>query len=139
MNEKHSSFIGKFVCFGTAEGLFCWGKIDSEIVVNTAKGKREAFVLVDRLTGPHNGTVAQQHGPTTIRKEMLNLERDIFDRKKGLEDLSDDQLFLLVLNGEFTDMHLGMKNMMQSEAGKEIEEMAKKTLNKRLDERGVQK
>ena len=127
------SYIGKYVCYGNTNGMFCWGKIESEIVINTAKGLREAFVLVDRMTGPHNGQISRQKGRTTVRKELLNLERDIFTKKMGMEDLTDDQLFLFVLSGDMENVHLGLMNMLRSESSKEkLEKVAKDELESRM-------
>lgn len=130
------SYVGKYVCYGNKEGLFCWGKIEAEGIVNTAKGLRGVFILVDRMSGPHNGSVTRIQGRTTIRKEMLDLEHDIFDKEAGLEDLTDDQLFLLVLSGEIDGelhgAHRGLVNMIQAKAGSGLEEIAKAELNRRV-------
>ena len=127
------SYIGKYVCYGNTNGMFCWGKIESERVINTAKGLREVFVLVDRMTGPHNGQIIHIQGRTTVRKELLNLEKDIFTKKMGMEDLTDDQLFLFVLSGDMESVHLGLMNMLRSESSKEkLEKVAKDELESRM-------
>jgi hypothetical protein len=134
---RQVSYVGKYVCYGNEEGLFCWGRIESEVKVNTSKGLKEAFVLEGRMTGPHHGQVLHIHGKTTVRKEMLDLERDIFDKDtRGLEGLTDDQLFLLVLSGtvdgEVEGVHRGVMNMLKAEAGSALEKLAKEELEKRV-------
>lgn len=97
-------FIGKYVCYGNDEGGFCWGKIRSEVRINTPEGEKPAFILVNRMTcqGPPYQTVRIQHHDreTLIRKDLLNLERDIVDKEASLSTLNDDELFVLMMGGE---------------------------------------
>ena len=127
---------GKYVCYGDADGKFCWGRIVGEATVNSPFGPKEVFILEDRMTGPHGNGVVHQTGRTTVRKEKLCVETDVVERKMGMEDLNDEELFLVVMSGRLEDsqcVNRGTLNMMKHEMGAEqIMSAAKETLNERL-------
>jgi len=135
------SFVGKYVCWGNAEGGFCFGRIESEAAVNTAKGRKEVFVLVDRLSRSASGHVARIPYKTTLRKEMIDLANDVFDRKPGFDTMTDEQLFLTMLKGEAepgdtAGMPMGLANMVTA-GGDDLQELAKEELEKRQDAGGA--
>lgn len=134
-------FIGKFVCFGNKEGRFCWGKIKSVVKINTMDGIREAFVLTDRMSGPHdNIKVVRQAGNTLVRVDQLNLDKDIVDTDDIWKDFSDEELFLILLQNNQDDvlkndanrMSQGLQNMISSEAFGCASDMAGSVLKKRM-------
>lgn len=129
------NFDGKYVCCGNKEGGFCFARIVGEMIIGTATGKQEAFVVEDRIAKSGDGCISKHIGRSTIRKSVLNLQRDIFDRKQGMGDMSDDQLFMLALAGRADGgdgLHLGVANMIEAEMGKPLEELAKIKLKDRL-------
>lgn len=138
-------FIGKYVCYGNADGLFCWGRIKAEAEVNTVEGPREVFILEGRMSGPYRAggeKIRKFKGDTILRKDMIDLEKDIFDKESGgLGTLTDDDLFLLVLKSreiESRDLgHLGVRNMLVAEAGGNLEEFAKNELRNRVNRNSV--
>ena len=97
------SFVGKYVCYGNGDGGFCWGKISAEVKINTSIGIVDAFILVDRMTcdgAPYGKNRVRYHArETLVRCDKLNLETDVVERGI-LEDLSDEDLFLLTMGGK---------------------------------------
>lgn len=91
--------------------------------------------------------------PTNVRKERLNLETDIVDRKfSGIADLTDDQLFLLAMGSKMSGlkMNQGMQNMLTTGAAisngdttvaeklsEAVRDHAAETLKKRIAENDV--
>jgi len=124
-----SEFVGKYVCYGNDEGMFCWGKIAAEVKVNTPEGEKGAFILENRMSGPHKEggeRIRRWSTPTIIR-------RDFFD------EFTDDDLFLLVVGGLQDDSAIvmknkGIKNMLLAKAVREFEEIAKRKLKERIGE-----
>ena len=100
-------FVGKYVCYGSETGGFCWGKIKAEVKVNTPKGEKPAFILTDRLTcvGPPYtvGNVSRHDRDTLIRQDLLNLETDVIDRDISLSQLNDEEIFVVMMGGEIPD------------------------------------
>ena len=97
------NFVGKYVCYGNGDGGFCWGKISAEVKINSSIGIVDAFILVDRMTCsgvPYGKNSVRHHAKETlVRCDKLNLETDIVGRGV-LEDLSDEDLFLLTMGGK---------------------------------------
>jgi hypothetical protein len=120
------SYVGKYVCYNQNDGGACWGRIKEEAVVNTMSGEKEVFILTDRyvrhLTGddrkrfkffypdatneplmrrPLDGKISYQvskvKGDTTIRKELLDLEKDVIDIGDLLKIVDTDTLFRIVM------------------------------------------
>lgn len=100
------NFIGKYVCYGNDRGGFCWGKIKAEVRINTPIGERSAFILVDRMTcqgPPYKVSNVQHHNRETIvRKDLLNIERDIVEKEATMASLNEEELFILMMGGEVT-------------------------------------
>ena len=100
--------------------MFCFGRITGEITVNTMNGEKEAFLGTDRMSGPYPVGGCRKHlGTSWIRKDAIDLEHDIFDRDtEGFETLTDEDLFLLMLNvpdgGMDKVKHLGFRNLMNA-------------------------
>ena len=138
-----SGFIGKYVCWGDENGMFCWGRIKAEIVMNTAKGPKDAFVLDQRMTGPHNilERIQRYSRDTLLQKDMIDVERDIFDRDvQEFESVSNDDLFLLMMDAEAglesikEQRRLGPWNMLRSLQGRPGKEnVAAELLRKRME------
>jgi hypothetical protein len=138
-----SGFIGKYVCWGDENGMFCWGRIKAEVVMNTAKGPKDAFVLDQRMTGPHNipERIQRYYRDTLLQKDMIDVERDIFDRDvQEFESVSNDDLFLLMMDAEAglegikEQRSLGPWNMLKSLQGRPgRENVAAELLRKRME------
>jgi hypothetical protein len=138
-----SGFIGKYVCWGDENGMFCWGRIKAEVVMNTAKGPKDAFVLDQRMTGPHNipERIQRYYRDTLLQKDMIDVERDIFDRDvQEFESVSNDDLFLLMMDAEAglesikEQKSLGPWNMLRSLQGRPGKEnVAAELLRKRME------
>ena len=95
-----SEFIGKYVYYGNEEGGFCFGKIEDEMVVNSPQGLKEAFVLVNRMSCVGGQASIMVHrGRSTLRKEKIDLKKDVFEKMQGLDTLTDEQLFLCMMSG----------------------------------------
>lgn len=117
----YSQYIGKYVCYGDDDGGFCFGKIKGVIQINTQKGKRDAFVMTDRTTCPGKPYKNIRHHPkdTGLLIENISLDRDIVDKDEVFKDLTDDELFLLIMQGEVNldrlgNKGLGIKNLCES-------------------------
>ena len=131
-----SPYEGKYVCWGNDEGGFCFARIEGEATVNTVEGPRGVFIVVDRMSSNGNG-VSHYPKRTTLRKERLDLEKDVFDRKQGMDDLTDDQLFMLALAGRAEGVvHKGVANMLEAEQGEPLEALAKARLKDRMGMEG---
>ena len=102
---KGMQLIGKYVCYRNSEtGGFCWGRIKAEAQVNTVDGKRDAFVLTDILIchDPKRKSLESPRGDRLIQKRMLNLEADVIEKSGVFKDVSTEDLFLLLMNGEMS-------------------------------------
>ena len=98
-----TEYIGKHVCYGNENGGFCWGKIKSVVRVNTPQGEADVFVLTDRIVcsgKPYKGNIRHIDKETTLRLDKIDLKRDIVVKDEVFKDLTDDELFLLMMDGE---------------------------------------
>jgi len=150
------SCVGKYVCYGRGDGKFCFGRIVAQTRVNSTDGERDAFVLEDRLCGPHGErpadgeahkrdprmvpNVTKVGGRTLLRMDKIDLGKDVFERRPGMETLTDEQLFLAVLKGELDGedadgVPLGVANMLAAQKGEGFEEMAKAEMRKRTGQK----
>jgi hypothetical protein len=137
-----SGLVGKYVCWGDEDGMFCWGRIKAEVVINTAEGPKDAFVLDQRMTGPHNipERIQRYSRDTLLRKDMIDVDMDIFDRDvQEFESVSNDDLFLLMMDAEAElesmkeQKNLGPLNMLKSLLGQTGgENVAAELLKKRM-------
>lgn len=150
-------YDGKYVCYGSAEGKFCWGRIVGEAKVNTVLGLKEVFILEDRMTGPYGTRAAsgQKHkknpkmvpnvekhkGRTILQKDAIDLKKDIVDRDllgegRLLDEVTDEQLFVMVLSGELQaeGMNRGLANMIMAQENG-LEDVLKKEMNKRMGQK----
>jgi hypothetical protein len=137
-----SEFIGKYVCYGNDAGMFCWGRIKAECEINTVEGHKDAFIMDQRMSGPHGSgeRIRKYKGDTILRKDVINLETDIFDRDvREFNEVTNDDLFLLVMDSEVglealkSMKSLGPLNMMMSSQGSSTHEsVASNLLKKRL-------
>lgn len=94
------SFVGKYVYYGNNEGGFCFGKIESEAKVGSLKEEKEVFILVNRMSCMGGGSDIMVHrGRSILRKDKINLEKDIFEKMQGLDILTEEQLFLCMMSG----------------------------------------
>ena len=143
-NRKHGNmaesgkYVGKYVCYGNEDGGFCWGKIKSIGRVLTTKGEKDVLILTDRITcsgKPYAASNILHHdGDTILQLDKISPDRDIIDKsREQLADcLSDDELFILVMNGELmprNDIPTGIMNMLES-SGVEMKEVLRKRLEK---------
>ena len=142
-NVSMDSFIGKYVCYGNECGQFCWGHIKAECELNTVNGPMEAFILDQRMSGPYPGTprIRRFKGDTILRKDQIDLEKDIFtDDVREFNTITDEELFLMVLDAPEDGLdklrHRGMKNMLLggSDRGGQSE-IAADVLKKRIADR----
>ena len=111
--------------------------------MNTAKGPKDAFVLDSRMTGPHNipERIRRYSRDTLLRKDMIDVDRDIFDRDvREFESVSNDDLFLLMMDAEAglesikEQKSLGPWNMLKSLQGRPgRENVAAELLRKRME------
>lgn len=127
------NFVGKYLCYGDKESGFCVARIVGEGRVNTPEGPKEVFIVDERICGKV-GSVYRIHGKTNFRVEKVNPKTDIFDYEPGMCTMTDEQLFLTMLNGRFEVVEgvtLGLANMMTALAGDGVTELAKKELAKR--------
>ena len=78
--------------------------------------------------------VTQVNGRTILRTDKIDLERDVFERKPGMEQLTDEQLFLSVLKGEpdADGVPLGVANMLAAQKAEDFEAMARAEMRKRI-------
>lgn len=133
-----SEYTGKYVCFGNSDGGFCFGKIDSVVEINTVYGSELALVLLERIVG-NNGTLRRFKDKTLLRLSTINPEEHIFDidmEKLGLGAVSDDALFLLMMNADVSllgneTLPTGIKNLFFMASEQEVAEAAIKELKKR--------
>lgn len=116
----YSQYIGKYVCYGNSDGGFCWGKIKCIVHVNTQKGLKDAFVLTDRITCPGYPfkNTRRHKGDTLLQIDKISLEQDIVEKDEPFKDFTDDELFLLVMQGEVNlarmgNKGLGIKNLLE--------------------------
>lgn len=111
----YSQHISKYVCYGNSDGGFCFGKIKGIIHVNTPNGIRDAFILTDRTTcmgKPYTRNNIRHHlKDTLLLVEKILLDRDIINKDEMFEDLTDDELFLLIMQGEVDLQRLGGKGL----------------------------
>jgi len=137
------SYIGKYVCHGNNCGQFCWGHIKDECSVNTVGGPKEAFILDQRMSGPYPGypRIRRFNGDTILRKDQIDLEKDVFtDDVREFKTITDEELFLMVLDAPEDALdklrHSGMKNMLlgSSDRGGQSE-IAAEVLKKRIADR----
>ena len=123
MNTPYDKFIGKYVCYGNKDGGFCWGKIKGVCKVNTSKGEVFAFIMTERTT--YMGTpyvfsrICHQSGDTLLQVDKINIEQDIVEKDAMFEDLTSDDLFLLIMEGDVDlsrlgNKGLGIKNLCES-------------------------
>jgi hypothetical protein len=117
----YSQYVGKYVCYGNSDGGFCWGKIKSAVQINSQKGFKDAFVLTDRITCPGlpYKNMRRHSGDTLLQIDKISLEQDIVEKDEPFKDLTDDELFLLVMRGEVNlarlgNKGLGIKNLLES-------------------------
>jgi hypothetical protein len=130
-----SEYAGKYVCWGNDGGGFCFARIVGECLSNTLFGKKEAFIVEDRISKNLDGALMHHQKKTILRREVIDLKKDIFDRKQGMEDLTDDQLFMLALAGRADGevvVHKGVANMLEAEQGRPLEELANARLKDRM-------
>jgi hypothetical protein len=135
-----NGFVGKYVCYGNKDGMFCWGRIKAEVEVNTMEGPKEAFILDERMSGPYSAggcRIRKFKGDTVLRKDKINIETDIFDRDvREFDGISNDDLFLLVMDstaGLERLKSLGQWNMLKSGMGQTGDDnIAAAVLKKRL-------
>ena len=136
-------FIGKYVCFGK-EDMFCWGKIKSVVTINTAEGLKQAFVLTERMSGPHGGCqkIVRNSRDTLLRIDQIDLERDIIDSERDVfRGLSDEDLFLMVLQNDVLErkpetLSKGAKNMICSGYNGSESDWASRELKERMGIQG---
>ena len=123
MSTFYDQYIGKYVCYGNDDGGFCWGKIKSVVRINTRDGEKDAFIMTDRTTcngKPYTANNVRHHpGNTLLQIDKISLERDIVEKDEMFKDLTDDELFLLVMQGEvdltrFGNKGLGIRNLCES-------------------------
>lgn len=109
----YQQYINKYVCYGEVDGGFCFGRIKSVVQINTPKGVKDAFVMTDRTTcmGKPYTSVCRQKKDTLLLVEKISLERDIVNKDEMFEDLTDDELFLLIMQGEVNLQRLGSKGL----------------------------
>jgi hypothetical protein len=141
------NFIGKYVCYGNDKGGFCWGKIKSEVRINTPEGEKPAFILTDRMTcqsPPYEVKRVRHHDKETlVRKDLLNLERDIVEKGASLLNLSEDELFVLMMGGEVNGGNINgqsnaFMNILKFRAGShDLMDETKEELKRRLDNNSI--
>ena len=111
--------------------------------MNTMEGPKDAFVLDQRMTGSHNipERIKRYSRDTLLQKDMIDVERDIFDRDvQEFESVSNDDLFLLMMDAEAglesikEQRSLGPWNMLRSLQGRPGKEnVAAELLRKRME------
>ena len=86
----YSQYISKYVCYGNANGGFCFGKIKGIVQINTAAGIRDAFIMTDRTTcmgKPYDVTNIRHHNKDTLLLvEKILLNRDIVNKDEMFAD-----------------------------------------------------
>jgi ribosomal protein L35AE/L33A len=104
-----STLVGKYVCYRNSEsGGFCWGRIKAETKMNTVDGKQDALVLTDVLIcyNPNRNektgkvTIESPRGDRLIQKRMLNLEKDVIEKSEAFDNVSCEDMFLMLMDGE---------------------------------------
>lgn len=138
-----SGFVGKYVYYGDKEGGFCFGRIVAEAKVNTADGIKEVFILEDRMSCQAGGKMNVIRGRTTLRKDRIDLEKDVYERKMSIGVLTDEQLFLCMMAGDVDKdvvrdaIGRGVAAMLYREKGEEgLVEGCKREMESRMG-RGV--
>ena len=109
--------------------------------MNTADGLKEAFILDQRMTGGGERGIQRHDRDTLLRKDRIDVERDIFDRDvQEFELVSNDDLFLLMMDAEAElesmkeQKSLGPWNMLRSLQGRSgRENVAADLLRKRME------
>lgn len=95
------SFEGKYVYYGNAEGGFCFGRIESEAKVGSPDNPREVFILVNRMSCMGGqGTITTHVGKSILRKDKIDLKKDVYEKMRGLDTLTEEQLFLCMMTGD---------------------------------------
>lgn len=130
--------MGKYVCYGNEEGLFCWGRIKAEAEVNTIEGPKAVFILDERMSGPYSAGERIKHhrGDTLLYRDRIDIEKDVFDRDmREFDMLTNEDLFLMALDAPEVGLakveHAGIRNMLKS--GKHgIADVAAELLKKRI-------
>jgi hypothetical protein len=127
-----------------ADGGFCFGKIKAEARVNTLDGEDGAFILTERKTcmGPPYtiNRIESHRRDTLLLKSKINLDKDVIERNNILDELTDDEMFVLIMGG--TVERKNLKNptllaLIEYGGGRIVEgvgELAKDVLNKRLQQ-----
>jgi len=116
--KRLEQYVGKHVCYGNHDGGFCWGRIKAAVKINTAKGEKDAFVMADRKTCTGRTAAIQTHDKDTLLQvSMIDLDNDVVDKEAMFKEFTDDELFLLIMDG-FDNLNghgnigLGLKNMI---------------------------
>jgi hypothetical protein len=127
-----------------ADGGFCFGKIKAEVRVNTLDGEEGAFILTERKTcmGPPYtiNRVMSHMRDTLLLKSKINLDTDVIERNNILDELTDDEMFVLIMGG--TVERKNLKNptllaLIEYSGGRIVEgvgELAKDVLKKRIEQ-----
>lgn len=127
----------------TPEGRGLVPKLEEEMNLVKPQGLRMAQhvgMAISSTDGHRINFILRKYGyDTSVRKERLNLETDIVDRRfSGFQDLTDDELFLLAMRAKVSNitsrLTLGMRNMLMLDAGESedgVAECAVSTLKAR--------
>jgi hypothetical protein len=116
--KRLEELVGKHICYGNRDGGFCWGRIKAAVKVNTAKGEQDAFIVSDRKTCTGRTASIQNHDrDTLLLVNMIDLDNDVVDKEDLFKEFTDDELFLLIMDGfdnlsGHGNIGLGLKNMI---------------------------
>lgn len=116
--KRLEELVGKHICYGNRDGGFCWGRIKAAVKVNTAKGEQDAFIVSDRKTCTGRTASIQNHDrDTLLLVNMIDLDNDVVDKENLFKEFTDDELFLLIMDGfdnlsGHGNIGLGLKNMI---------------------------
>lgn len=96
------SMVDKYVCFRNSDtGGFCCGRIKAEAQMNTLGGKQPALILTDVMTCQGLGlTLEHPRGDRMIQTRVLNLKTDVIDRSEAFGDMTAEDMFLMLMEGE---------------------------------------
>ena len=118
--------------------------VERHSVISGPIGKPRATIVTHAPPSDKVKLVVRHHKRrTTLRKEEIDLERDIIDRDGlGLEGMEKDALFLLIMTRKIEEMpglNQGGKNILKSEVGDMLRAFVDEEVKQELRERlGIQ-
>ena len=103
------------MCLHREDGSGCWGRVVGESEVNTADGQKECFILSERYIRSNIGKTSRVSWETMLRKDQVDLERDVCDVRDFLKGADEGEILKALLRGKCVNGN--MDGMSLSEMG----------------------